>query len=281
MDAWAAAFAPHALHVGQVLLTREDIDSRARFLNLRNTIHAIHELGAIPVINENDTISTDEIVKITFGDNDILAALVANALRAELLVLLSVVDGIYDADGKPVRLVESTEAARQLVRTEKSAMGKGGMNSKLEAARVVTGAGEAMVLADGRMTDVLPRILNGDEVGTLFVPPTSRGKRSSRGRWIDSARPAGSVVVDAGCAKALLANKSLLAAGVTKVEGAFEPGDVVGIVGPDGALIGRGLTNYASDDVVRILGKKTSEIRVMLAESAYDEVIHRDNLVLS
>src|SRR5207237_552984 len=126
--------------VAQILLTREDIDSRARFLNLRNTIHAAHELGAIPIINENDTISTDELVKITFGDNDILAAMVASALRADLLVLLTVVDGILDASGKSVRIVENLEQAQELVRVEKTALGKGGMNSKLHAARMVTGA---------------------------------------------------------------------------------------------------------------------------------------------
>ena len=129
MDVWANAFAPHAMPVAQILLTREDVDDRTRFLNVRNTIHAAHELGAVPVINENDTISTDELVKISFGDNDILAALVAHALRADLLVLLSVVDGVLDADGKPVRLVENVGTARELVRAEKSALGRGGMNS--------------------------------------------------------------------------------------------------------------------------------------------------------
>ena len=279
MDAWAAAFAPHNLHVGQVLLTRDDVDDRTRFLNLRNTIHAIHELGAIPVINENDTVSTDEIVKITFGDNDILASLVANALRADLLVLLSVVDGILDAAGEPVRLVQSIDAARALVRTEKSALGKGGMNSKVEAARAVTGSGEAMVLANGRMPDVLPRILAGDEVGTLFVPASR--KRSSRSRWIDSARPAGTVIVDAGCAVALSRNKSLLAAGIVKVDGDFKPGDVVAIQSTDGQPLGRGLSNYTAGDIEKIRGKKSSEVRALLAEAAYDEVIHRDNLVVT
>src|SRR3954470_1498494 len=133
MDVWAAAFAPHNLPVAQILLTREDIDHRTRFLNVRNTVSAVHELGGVPIINENDAVSTDEIVKISFGDNDILAALVTHALRADLLALLSVVDGILDADGKPVRLVEKVAEARELVRAEKSALGRGGMNSKVEA----------------------------------------------------------------------------------------------------------------------------------------------------
>jgi glutamate 5-kinase len=261
------------------LLTREDIDSRARFLNLRNTIHAVHDLGAVPVINENDTISTDEIVKITFGDNDILAGMVASALRADLLVLLSIVDGILDADGKSVRLVEDLSAAQELVRVEKTTLGKGGMNSKLEAARSVTNSGEAMIVADGRMANVLPRILAGEEVGTLFVP--TRNKRSARSRWIGSARPAGTVVVDDGAVAALVEkNRSLLAAGIVKVEGEFVRGDIVGITTKSGQIIARGLSNYAAGDLRKIKGMKTAEVRTLLAERAYDEVVHRDNLVI-
>src|SRR5687767_1438860 len=158
MDAWADAFAEHGVPVAQVLLTREDIDSRTRFLNLRNTVHAIHAYGAVPIINENDTVSTDEIVKISFGDNDILAAMVTAALRAELLVLLTVVDGLLDEKSEPVRMVASVEQARAHVRAEKSAVGKGGMDSKLSAAEMVTDSGEAMVVANGRMEDVLSRL---------------------------------------------------------------------------------------------------------------------------
>ena len=279
MDVWAAAFAPHAMPVAQILLTREDVDDRTRFLNVRNTIHAAHELGAVPVINENDTISTDELVKISFGDNDILASLVAQALRADLLVLLSVVDGVLDADGNSVRLVENLERARELVRSEKSALGRGGMSSKLEAARVVTESGEAMVIADGRMRDVLPRVLAGEEVGTLFVPAAR--KRSGRSRWIGSARAAGRILVDEGAAAAVAQkNRSLLPAGIVRVEGVFERGDVVEILSPAGACVARGLTNYSAEDVERIRGKKTQEVRALLAEGAYDEVVHRDNLVV-
>jgi glutamate 5-kinase len=279
MDVWAAAFAPHALPVAQILLTREDVDDRTRFLNVRNTIHAAHELGAVPVINENDTISTDELVKISFGDNDILAALVTHALRADLLVLLSVVDGVLDAEGKPVRLVENLERARELVRAEKSALGRGGMNSKLEAARMVNESGESMIIADGRMENVLPRILDGDEVGTLFVP--AGRKRTGRSRWIGSARAAGKILVDEGAAAAVAEkNRSLLPAGVVKVDGAFERGDVVEILSPAGVCVARGLSNYDSADVEKIRGKKTAEVRALLAEGAYDEVVHRDNLVV-
>jgi glutamate 5-kinase len=285
MDVWAGAFAAHAMPVAQLLLTREDIDDRTRFLNLRNTIHAVHELGSVPIVNENDTVSTDELVKISFGDNDILAALVAHALRAELLVLLSVVDGILDAHGRPVRLVERAESARDLVRAEKSALGKGGFNSKLAAARMLTESGEALVVADGRTPDVLRRILDGEPLGTLFAPPPRPGgagrKWSGRSRWIGAARPAGTIVVDDGAVRALVEkNKSLLPAGVLRVEGEFERGDVVSIQSPDGRPVARGLTNYAAEDARKILGKKTHEVRSVLGDGAYDEVVHRDNLVI-
>src|SRR3954452_17865226 len=248
MDVWATAFETHGLKVGQILLTRDDIDHRSRFLNLRNTIHAIHELGAVPIINENDTVSTDELVKITFGDNDILAALVTHALRADLLVLLTVVDGILDAHGKSVRLVESVEAARELVRAEKSAAGKGGMNSKVEAARMVTDSGEEMIVAKGRRGATPPGLLDGHEVGTMFVP--AGRKMSSRNRWIGSARPAGTIVVDDGWARGVAGHtRSLFPAGLLKVEGDFDRGDVVGIQTSDGRVLARGLSNYAAADV--------------------------------
>ncbi|HEV8292881.1 MAG TPA: glutamate 5-kinase [Tepidisphaeraceae bacterium] len=279
MDCWAAAFAPHGVLVGQVLLTREDIDSRKRFLNFRNTIHAIHELGAIPIVNENDTVSTDELVKISFGDNDILAAMVTHALRANLLVLLTVVDGLLDAGGKPVRLVESIEEARRLVRAERSDAGKGGMDSKLAAAETVSESGEAMVVANGREEGILGKILSGVEVGTLFVP--SARKRSSRSRWMGAARPVGAIVIDDGAVKAVVEkNKSLLPAGIIKVEGPFERGDLIAIKSSTGATVARGLSNYSSSGVEQIRGKKTLEVRELLKEAAYDEVVHRDNLVV-
>ena len=200
MDVWAGAFARAELPVAQVLLTREDIDDRTRFLKLRNTIHAVHELGAVPIINENDTISTDELVKISFGDNDILAALVTHSLRAELLVLLSVVDGLLDSDGKPIRLVDQVADAHALVRSDKSPLGKGGFGSKLEAARMISESGETLVIADGRTENILRRLLDGEELGTLFLP--AGRKLSSRSRWIGSVRPAGTITVNDGAARA-------------------------------------------------------------------------------
>jgi glutamate 5-kinase len=279
MDVWADAFEPFKIPVAQLLLTREDIDDRTRFLNVRNTIIAAHELGAVPIINENDSISTDEIVKITFGDNDMLAALVTTALRADLLVLLTVVDGVLDESGRPLRSVENLDGAASHIRAEKTPLGKGGMSSKLHAAKLVLGCGEAMIVADGRMDNILPRLLSGEELGTLFASKSRR--RSGRDRWIGAARPVGTIVIDDGAVKALVEkNRSLLPAGIVKVEGEFARGDVIAIAGSSGSIIARGLTNYSSADVKQIQGKKTAEVRALLKEAAYDEVVHRDNLVV-
>jgi glutamate 5-kinase len=263
-----------------LLVTRQDIDDRTRFLNLRNTILAVHEMNCIPIVNENDSVSTAELVKISFGDNDILAATLAHALRADLLVLLSVVDGLLDEADKPVRLVRHLHEGRSLVRQDKSAVGKGGMDSKLQAAQMVNDAGEVAIVADGRMERILPRLLAGEELGTLFVPQASK-KRSSRSRWIGAVRPAGTVFVDDGARRALAEhNKSLLPAGIVKVEGDFARGDVVAVAASDGTIIARGLSNYSASQMEIIRGKKTEQIRQLLADAAYDEAIHRDNLVL-
>lgn len=280
MDAWSAAFADHKIPVAQLLLTREDIDDRRRFLNIRNTIHAVHNVGAIPIINENDTISTDEMSRISFGDNDILAGMVSHATQADLLVLLSVVDGLLDENSQSVRVVPSIEDARHLVRKEKSMLGKGGMDSKLMAAQMVTSGGDAMVVANGRDENILPRLLDGEVLGTLFLPTQHR--LSSRTQWISSIRPKGTIHIDTGAAGALQnKGKSLLPAGITRVEGEFERGDCVAICAGDGQVIAKGLCNYDTATVLLILGKKSAEVREMLADAAYDEVVHRDNLVLT
>jgi len=280
MAAWEACFRRHGYHAAQVLLTREDFDDRARYLNMSNTLRQLLAFGAVPVVNENDTISVDEI-PLTFGDNDILSALVANLLEADVLIMLSVVEGLYDARGRVVPCVERiTDAVRALASGVRSHGGIGGMESKLEAARMVAGGGGAAIIADGRARDVLLRLFEGGECGTLF-PPTAARMRG-RKRWIGfGRRPRGRLSVDEGARRAVVERgKSLLPSGVTGVSGAFERGDLVAVVGPDGEEFARGLVNYTAAEIARIQGLKSGAIVRVLGEKLYDEVIHRDNLAL-
>ncbi|WP_165074287.1 glutamate 5-kinase [Paludisphaera rhizosphaerae] len=271
-------------NAAQLLLTHEDFDGRGRYLNMRNTLHALFEWGAVPIINENDTISVDEI---KFGDNDRLAAMVANLLQAQLLVILSVVDGLYLTDPAkpgPAEVVSCVQKIDDEVLSlacgGKSALGTGGMQSKLASARLVTQAGGSVVIASGTRPDPLTRILAGEEVGTLFLAHGNNHR--ARKRWIGlTARPRGRLVVDAGARKALeTGSKSLLAIGVVEVEGDFEKGDVVSVVDPEGREFARGLSNYGAEDARVVRGRHTLEARTLLGPSNYDEIVHRDNLVL-
>ena len=274
----------HRRHAAQLLLTHEDFDSRPRYLNMRNTLHALFECDAVPIINENDTISVDEI---KFGDNDRLAAMVTNLLQAPLLVILSVVDGLYRTEpgtsDKPelVSLVpQIDDEVLGLAGAGKSSLGTGGMRSKLAAARQVTQAGGSVIIASGTMPEPLTRILAGLPTGTLFL--AHGASHRARKRWIGlTARPRGHYVVDVGARKALESGaNSLLAIGIVAVSGEFEKGDVVGIRDPSGQEFARGLTNYATADAERIRGLHTHEAHQALGVTLYDEVIHRDNLVL-
>ena len=277
-------FRRHGLHAAQILLTREDFDDRDRYLNASNTIHALLDMSCVPVINENDSISTKEI---KFGDNDLLAALVTHLIRAELLVLLSTVPGIYverpaeDAPGEVLPLVERVDGeTRKLVYDETSPDGLGGMDSKIEAARIASEAGEAAIIADGRDPEIIPAIFSGQPVGTLFLPSSARLR--SRKRWIRfTSRPTGALRIDEGAQKALTeGGKSLLPVGVVGVEGEFNRGDVVSVRGADGREVARGLVNYDSRQIRRIMGRQTDELEAVLDQVDYDEVIHRDNLAL-
>lgn len=278
MSLYNRALAKHGLHAAQILVTRGDFESRHRYLNIRNTIKALHVFDAIPLINENDTVAVEEI---RFGENDIIAAQVTNLLRADLMILLSVVDGLLDENGEVVDYVPTvTEAVLRMAHQRRSAMGTGGMITKLQAARLVTLAGEAAMIANGRTKDILIRILNGEKVGTVFAP--SGHKLSARQRWIGmTVRPHGFVRVDEGAAAALRrGGKSLLASGIIAVDGDFARGDVVDVLGPKDERIARGKINYASGEINRIKGLRTSHIQQVLGEKPFDEVIHRDNLVL-
>lgn len=280
------ALRSHGRHAAQVLLTADDLDDRTRYLNIRNTLHCVLDFGAIPIINENDTVAVEELMR-TFGDNDRLAARVTNLLRAPLLILLSDVEGLYDGspelpESKRISVVPRLdEEILAFVRDKKTGHSKGGMASKLEAARMVTSAGENMIIASGRIPDVLPRILAGEELGTLFL---AQGKTvTPRKRWIGySVEPRGELIVDEGAAQALgEKGRSLLPIGVTAVLGTFGKGDVVKVCDAEHREIARGLTNYTSEEVTKILGRRTDQIAEILGHRPYDEVIHRDNLTVS
>jgi glutamate 5-kinase len=272
------AFKPHGVKVAQLLLTRNDFEKRNRFLNIRNCMVRLHELGCVPILNENDTVSIDEL---RFGDNDMLAALSCNALRAEVLIMLTVVDGLLDPQGRKIEFVENAAESRGLARKDKSSLGTGGMVTKLEAARLVTEAGEVAVIANGREPDVLLRLFDAQPVGTVFAPMGR--KLDSRSRWIGlTKRPAGVVAVDDGAVAALCdKGKSLLAAGITACNGHFEEGQVISVTDQAGKEVARGLTNYGADDLRLILGKSSIQIEKTLGRPAYAEVIHRDNLVVN
>jgi glutamate 5-kinase len=276
----------HQRHAAQLLLTHEDFDSRPRYLNMRNTLNALFECDAVPIINENDTISVDEI---KFGDNDRLAAMVTNLIQAPLLVILSVVDGLYRTEpsagiGQQAEVVplvrQIDDEVLALAGAGKSSLGTGGMPSKLAAARLVTQAGGSVIIASGTQREPLTRILAGERLGTLFL--AHGASHRARKRWIGlTARPRGHYVVDAGARQALESgSKSLLAIGIVEVVGEFGKGDVVGIHDPDGQEFARGLTNYSTADARRIQGLRTHDARQALGSAVYDEVVHRDNLVL-
>lgn len=277
MRAFYDAFARHNVKVAQVLVTRDGFENRTRYLNIRNTLGALGELGVLPIINENDTVAVDEI---RFGENDVLAAMVANMLRANVLVLLTNVDGLMQ-DGRKLDVVEQVdEQAMALVTTDKSKLGSGGMATKLAAARLVTGAGDVAVIANANTPDVLGKLLAGQRVGTVFVP--AKHKLNSRRRWIGAAaRPAGKIMVDDGAAKALTQRgKSLLPSGIVAIMGRFPKGATVAVIDSAGHEIARGLCNYAHDQLDRIKGLKTTQIAKVLGDKPYDEAIHRNNLML-
>jgi glutamate 5-kinase len=285
IEIYNECFTKHGYHAAQLLLTRQDFEDRQRYLNTCNTLHSLLNFKTIPIINENDTISVEEI---TFGDNDILSALVTNLLRADLLILLSSVDGLYttpptsDKSCSVLSVVDSiSDDIKKLAFKQKTREGIGGMESKLEAAGIVTGSGETVIIANGRQPDILSKIMNYDNVGTLFLP--YKKKIASRKRWIGFiARPKGEVYIDEGALDALQRKgKSLLPSGVIKIDGNFVKGDVVSIVNVnENREIARGLMNYSAEEVQKIKGLRSSLIKKTLGYKPYDEIIHRDNMVL-
>jgi glutamate 5-kinase len=278
MHAYEEAFAPYGIEVAQVLLTHDGISDRNMYLNARGALEALLGHGCVPIINENDTIAVEEI---RFGDNDQLAAMVATLVSADLLVLLTDVEGLLDADGVRLSLVSDVDAVKSLVRPhEVGGLSLGGMESKLDSARRASLRGLPVAIADARDPELLIALLAGKDVGTLVLPKGS--PLASRKHWIAfTLKPRGVLVVDDGAAQALRErNKSLLPAGVKDVVGEFSPGDSVSIQTSGGEEVARGLVRYGSADAQRIAGVKASEIAARLGHHAGDALVHKDDLVV-
>jgi glutamate 5-kinase len=283
MWAYEHSFAAFNKKVAQVLLTRDDIANRLRYINAKNTLLTLINRGVIPIINENDPVAVDEI---KFGDNDFLAALVAGLVEADVLVMLSDVDGLYTKNPRhrDARLIQKVDEItidiEKMAGGKGSIFGTGGMYSKLLAARQANNYGIPVVIMNGRKSGLLQRLSSGERVGTYFKPREVR--MSSKKGWIAyGIKSKGIIFIDDGAVRALTAQgKSLLPSGIFKIEGNFDIGDAVSCVNKEGKRIAKGLTNYSSTDLERIKGKKTSEIERILGYKYSDEVIHRDNLVV-
>ncbi len=277
MHAYQIAFGRQELVAAQILITRDGLEDRERYLNARNTVLALLKRKAVPVINENDTVSVDEI---RFGDNDTLSALVASFIGADLLVMLSDVPGLLDGGQVVSRVEKVNAAARALVERGKSAEGVGGMTTKLDAAEIGQRSGFHTVLASGREPEALARVLDGEEVGTWFMAGGERP--AARKQWLAfSQKATGSIVIDDGAVKALVERKkSLLPSGVLRAEGGFPAGAGVSIITRRGREVARGITNYSAKDVERIKGRKTGELAAIVGKVRFDEVVHRDNLTV-
>jgi len=283
IEAYETAFQQHQLHTAQVLLTHEDLANRRRYLNARSTLRALLELGVVPVVNENDSVVTDEI---RFGDNDTLAALVTNLVEAELLVILTDVAGLYDADPRHqtgARLVSEGQAGdAQLLAAAggSGALGRGGMITKLGAAEKAARSGAVTVIASGREPRVLQRLAAGETVGTVLGG--GPGRMAARKQWLaGQMQLRGTLHLDAGAVRVVReSGRSLLPVGVTRVEGEFLRGEMVVCLDPDGAAVARGLVNYDVHEARRIAGQPSDRIESILGYVAESELIHRDNLVL-
>lgn len=285
IQVYEQTFAEHGRHAAQILLTASELDDRVAYLNVRNTLRRLLEMGAIPIINENDTVAVDEL-KTTFGDNDRLAGMVAGLLEGSVLAILSDVRGLYDRDPRdPEAQVVATveridDRIEDMVRDRKTGVSKGGMASKLSTAKFVTMSGQSVIIAWGREPNVLIHLAQGEPTGTLFMPQSKT--LTPRKRWIGfSAQTAGSVTVDEGAAKAMVSDgRSLLAIGIKDVGGDFGKGDIVSVVNQQSIEIARGLINYSASQIRQIRGCRSDRIEQILGQCPYEEVIHRDNLAM-
>jgi len=287
MNIYDQLFSQHNITVAQALLTRADLSDRAGYLNARNTLLALLELGVICIVNENDVVAVDEIQEASFGDNDSLSAMVANLIDADLLLILSDIAGLYTSDphiNPDARLIPQVDRIDSKIESLATDIhgthGTGGMATKIEAARLATDSGVTVIIADGREPDIILRLAAGEKAGTRFLPIVS--KLESRQRWMLSGLSTrGKLVVDSGAASALKKqNRSLLAAGITQIEGEFQRGDIVNLYDPDGLRLGCGITNYSSADIVAIKGVHSNKIAETLGYDYGSEVVHRNNLVI-
>jgi glutamate 5-kinase len=284
MQTYAELFGRSKIVPAQVLVTRDDFHDRVRYLNVRNTLHTLFRFGCVPIVNENDTVATEEI---KFGENDTLSALVAASVDADLLINLSDVDGLFDSDPRVnggCKLIEEvaqvTPAVESLAGGTSGLCGSGGMKTKIEAAKIAVNSGVRMVIANAARPNVVVDIANGAEIGTRFL--CRKHGLNQRKRWIAFGnRIRGNIVVNEGARRMLAENnKSLLAVGIVGCEGTFDVGDLVAVIDESGQRFARGITNYAAGDLELIRGKQSGEIESILGHKDYDEVIHRDNLVL-
>ncbi|WP_421621632.1 glutamate 5-kinase [Alkalilimnicola ehrlichii] len=285
VEAWESGFRAEGLRTAQVLLTHDDLANRRRYLNARTTLRELLRLGVVPVVNENDTVVTDEI---RFGDNDTLAALVANLVEADVLVILTDQEGLYDADPRrhpEARLIREASAEdpglERYCGSGGGALGRGGMLTKVQAAARAARSGCITVIASGRERDVLARIAAGERLGTLLYP--EREPVAARKQWLAShLRLRGRLWLDEGAARVLReAGSSLLPVGVTRVEGRFSRGEMVACLAPDGREVARGLVNYSAKEARQILGRPSREIQSILGYVDEPELIHRDNMVVT
>lgn len=284
MQAYESAFSRYNLKVAQILLTRDDLANRQRFLNARTTLDMLLSCNVIPIINENDTVVVEEI---KFGDNDNLSALVTNLIEAHLLVIMTDIDGFYDSDpranpnAKLIPLVKAvTKEVEQAGGGTASSVGTGGMVTKLAAAKKASQYGVPTIIINGRTNGTLAQAMAGREVGTLFLP--AKESLNRRKHWIAyTLRPKGRIIVDKGAAEVLSGyGRSLLPSGVSRVEGEFDRGACVRVCGPDGTEFARGIVDYSRQEIEKILGHKSLEIETILGYRYGDEIIHRDNLVM-
>lgn len=284
MNHYDEAFNVYGKKIGQILLTHSDLSDRLRYLNVRNTIHTLFKFNVIPVINENDTVSTEEL---KFSDNDNLGALVANLIEADMFICLTDVDGLYDGDpqsnpeANPIYTVsEVTPEIEAMARNSKSILGTGGMQSKIRAAKMVAAGGGSSFIGPGRMENVLQQLFSGEMVGTFFLP--RKEKMQSRKRWIAYVlKPRGTIIIDNGACKAVCEKgKSLLPSGIIEVEGNFNVGDSVLCKDENHKRIAVGLTNFNSKEIHKIKGLRSDKIEQVLGHKEVDEVLHRDNLVV-